>query len=131
MELVRAYSLARNGNSRMDLLGGTIVDVNIDADSDCTMSTVTAKLKAGAESEAVVEPNVIDTGLNQEVGSYLVSVPYPCQPIYPAAIVTPYSALVTLYPILIVAANAFNRTSQLPLAFVRNHRHPFRHKLSF
>jgi hypothetical protein len=80
------------------------------------MSTVTelpAQPIAEAEraSEASidqVEPNVIDTGFNQEVSAYLVSIPYPCQPIYPAAIVTPYRALFTLYLILIVAANAFN-----------------------
>lgn len=63
-----------------------MVDLDIDADNNCTMSAVTelpAESKAKAESEASidqVEPNVIDTGLNQEVGAYLVSVPYPCQP---------------------------------------------------
>lgn len=49
-----------------------IVDVDIYADSDCTMSTVTelpAEPQAEAESEASidqVEQNVIDSGLNQE-----------------------------------------------------------------
>lgn len=64
-----------------------IADVDIDVDTHSTMSTVTelpAELKAEAESEASidqVEQNVIDTGLSQEVGAYLVSISYPCQPL--------------------------------------------------
>lgn len=54
-----------------------MVDLDIDADNNCTMSAVTelpAESKAKAESEASidqVEPNVIDTGLNQEPPSSL------------------------------------------------------------
>ena len=72
-----------------------IADVDIDVDTHSTMSTVTelpAELKAEAESEASidqVEQNVIDTGLNQEVGAYLVSISYPCQPL----IIQPPSSL--------------------------------------